>query len=97
MSVFNYIKNNKGVILPTTNIQAGRNPDVKLSFVPDEHDDWTFSGAELAHAPFPNTEWHGNVSTFNGHFVNVELQFNCLLNVLTNVRNLRAKIWSHSQ
>ena len=30
--------------------------------VEDAHDDYTFSGDELAHAPFPNSEHHGNVS-----------------------------------
>ena len=42
--------------------QDSKNPDVNLQFVPDEHVDYTFSGEELAHAPFPETEYHGNVS-----------------------------------
>jgi hypothetical protein len=33
-------------------------------FVADEHDDYTFAGEELAHAPFPQTEYHGNVREY---------------------------------
>lgn len=36
--------------------------DINLKFVPDKHNDYTFqSNNELAHAPFPSLEYHGEV------------------------------------
>ncbi|XP_063678606.1 uncharacterized protein LOC134814426 [Bolinopsis microptera] len=40
---------------------TSKNPDAKLEFVADEHNDYTFDGDELAHAPFPSSEYHGSV------------------------------------
>ena len=42
--------------------QDRNNADVELKLVEDAHDDYEFTGDELAHAPFPDSEYHGNVS-----------------------------------
>ena len=52
--------------------------DFNLRFVADQHDDWDFSGEELAHAPYPSSVTHGNVSTFCSSLTS-DIQFQVMI------------------